>query len=202
MGRPWPAYRREIACAIQQIVYDTTETFTKSFGSGAWDVAIGPRTPIAENTSELTRPFMYVDNIYVAAPGQNLTHAKDVDRPGLRIAVVINGAPDQFLSRTLKAATLVRVAGATPQIVEILRAGQADVYGSNAENVHAAAAAIPGSRILSGAFRTVHMVVAFPKAQGDSRRQIIGAAVGDAISSGLIQCAISAAGSKGVRVAD
>lgn len=186
----------------QEVVYDTTETFAKSFGAGAWDIAIGPRTPIAERASELSRPFMLVDNIYVAAPGRNFAHADDVDRPGVRIAVVINGAPDQFLSRYLKSATLVRVPGSTPQIIEALRAGQADVYGSNAENVHAAAAAIPGSRILPGAFRTVNMVVAYPKGTSSAKRQVIDAAVSEAISSGLVQRAIEAAGSKGVRVAE
>jgi polar amino acid transport system substrate-binding protein len=169
-----------------EVRYDTTESFAKSFGAGEWDIAIGPHTPIAEKNADLSPPFMLVDNIYV----------------GVRVAVVIHGAPDQYLSRTLKAATLVRVAGATPEIVEALRAGHADVYGSNAENVHAAAASLPGSKILSGAFRTVQMVVAYPKNKTPAAREMISALVREAKSSGLVRRAIQMGELKGVRVAE
>jgi polar amino acid transport system substrate-binding protein len=192
----------KLGARYQEVTYETTEAFAKSFGSGAWDIAIGPRTPIAEKTSELGPPFMLVDNIYVAAPGRNFADASEVDRPGVRIAVVLNGAPDQFLSRNLKAATLVRIQGATPQIVEALQTGKADAYGSNAENVQAAADAVPGSKILPGAFRTVSMVVAFPRGKSLGAQATIKALVGEAKSSGLVQRAIDSARLKGVRAAD
>ena len=108
----------KLGARYQEVTYQTTETFAKSFGAGEWDIAIGPRTPIAEKNADLSSPFMLVDNIYVAAPGRQFANASEVDRPGVRIAVVVNGAPDQFLSTALKAASLVRIQGATPQIVE------------------------------------------------------------------------------------
>lgn len=55
-------------------------------------------------------------------------------------------APDQFLSRTLKSAQLVRISGGSDAMIEALRTGQADVYGFNAENVHKVAAGLPGAR--------------------------------------------------------
>jgi len=97
---------------------------------------------------------------------------------------------------------LVRVQGATPEIVEALRAGKADVYGSNAENVHAAAARLDGSKILPGAFRTVSMVVAYPKGRSQAAQDAIKVIVNEARSSGLVRKAIDLRGLKGVRVAD
>jgi len=73
-----------------------------------------------------------------------------VDRPGVKIAVVLNGAPDQFLSRSLKSAELVRISGGSQAMIEALRSGKADVYGSNAENVQTVAEGLPGSKILPG----------------------------------------------------
>ncbi|MEI7804568.1 MAG: transporter substrate-binding domain-containing protein [Hyphomicrobiales bacterium] len=192
----------KIGAAYSEVKYETTGTFTKSFGSGEWDIAIGPRTPAAESAADLSPPFMFVDNIYVAAPGRQIANASEVDRAGIRIAVVVNGAPDQFLGKALKSATLVRVDGATAQIVETLRTGKADVYGSNAENVQAAADALPGSKILPGAFRTVSMVIAYPKGKPVGAQDAIKAIVADAKSSGLVKKAIESAGLKGVRVAD
>src|SRR4051812_14337070 len=111
-------------------------------------------------------------------------------------------APDQYLSDHLKAATLVRIAGATPEIVEALRAGKADVYGSNAENVHTAAPSLPGSKILPGAFRTVSMVIAYPKGTSLAAREAMDRWVTEAKSSGLIAKAIASSQLKGVRIAD
>lgn len=192
----------KLGARLQEIRYATTETFAKSFGAGEWDIAIGPITPIAEKTSELSSPIMLVDNIYVAAPGKQFANASEVDRPGVRIAVVVNGAPDQYLSKNLKAATLVRIPGATAEIVDALRSGKADAYGSNAENVQAAANALPGSKIVPGAFRTVSMAIAFPKGKSAAAKAVIESFVKDAKASGLLQKTISAAGLKGVRVAD
>ena len=111
----------KLGARFQAIPYQATDTFAKSFGSGEWDIAIGPRTPVAEKHADLSQPFMFVDNIYVAAPGKQFSNANEVDRSGVRIAVVLNGAPDQYLSKNLKSAILVRVDGATPQIVQALR---------------------------------------------------------------------------------
>jgi polar amino acid transport system substrate-binding protein len=191
----------KLGARYQEVPYQTTDTFAKSFGAGEWDIAIGPRTPVAESKADLSPPFMFVDNIYVAVAGKQFLNASEVDRPGVRIAVVVDGAPDQYLSRNLKAATLVRILGATPEIVEALRAGRADVYGSNAENVHAAARSLPGSKILPGAFRTVSMVVAYPKGKSVAAQDVIKALVAEARSSGLVKKAIDAGSLKGVRVA-
>jgi polar amino acid transport system substrate-binding protein len=192
----------KLGARYQEVTYQTTETFGKSFGTADWDIAIGPRTPLAEKTVELSPPFMLVDNIYVAVSGHEFANASEVDRAGVRIAVVVNGAPDQFLSTTLKAASLVRVQGATPEIVDALKAGKADVYGSNAESVHAAAAALPGSKIVPGAFRSVSMVVAYPRGKSSAAQEMIKGLVSDAKSSGLVQKVIEAGGLKGVRVAN
>jgi polar amino acid transport system substrate-binding protein len=192
----------KLGARYQEVAYQTTDAFAKSFGSGEWDIAIGPQTPVAEKNADLSAPFMLVENIYVAAPGRQFSSAAEVDRAEVKIAVVLNGAPDQYLSTHLKAASLVRVDGSTPEIVEALRTGKADVYGSNAENVEDAAKSLPGSKILAGAFRTVSMVVAYPKGKTSASQEILKRIVGEAKSSGLIQQSIEMAKLKGVRAAD
>ena len=192
----------KLGARYQEVPYQSTEAFAKSFGAGEWDIAIGPKTPIAEKSSDFSPPFMLVENIYVAAPGRKFANATEVDRAGVRIAVVVNGAPDQFLSKNLKAATLVRVQGANPEIVEALRSGKADVYGSNAENVYEAAASLPGSTVLPGAFRTVSMVVAYPKGKSQGVQRSMDAIVSEAKSSGLVKRSIESAHLKGVRPAE
>ena len=46
--------------------------------------------------------FMEVDNGYVARPGAAPTNAKEVDRPGVKIAVALSSAPETVLRRLIK----------------------------------------------------------------------------------------------------
>jgi polar amino acid transport system substrate-binding protein len=186
---------------FEPVVFPDTDTYAKSFGTSQWDVAIGPRTPVAESHSDFSPDFMLVDNIYVAAAGREFGDANQVDRPGVRIAVVLNGAPDQFLSRTLKSAQLVRISGGSEAMIDALRSGKADVYGSNAENVHKVADGLPGAKIVPGAFRSVPMAVAFPKGRSTAAQNKIAEIVNEAKTGGLIKKSIEQAGLKAVRVA-
>lgn len=184
---------------FEALVYPDADSYARSFGAGQWNVAIGPRTPVAETHCDFTRDFMLVDNIYVAAPGREFADASEVDRPGVRIAVVPNGAPDQFLSGALKSASLVRIAGSSEAIIAALRGGKADVYGSNAENVYEVANALPGARIVPGAFRTVRMAVAYPKGLSPAAQGTLADIVSEARAAALVRRAIEQGGLKAVR---
>lgn len=189
-----------LGVAFEPVIYPDTDAYAQSFGKGEWDVAIGPRTPVAEAVSDFSPDFLLVDNIYVAAPGRDFADATQVDRPGSKIAVVVSGAPDQFLSKTLKSAELIRIRGGRDEMIEALRTGKADVYGSNAENVHAVAAGLPGAKILPGAFRTVRMAVAFPKGRSAAAQEKLAEIVSEAKRMGLLHKAIDKGALKGVRV--
>lgn len=190
-----------LGVSFEPVVYPDTDTYARSFGTGQWDIAIGPRTPVAEVYSDFSPDFMLVDNIYVAAPGHEFADASQVDRTGVKIAVVLNGAPDQFLSRTLKSAELVRISGGSEAMIEALRSGKAEVYGSNAGNVYQVANGLPGSKVVAGAFRSVRMAIAFPKGRSAAARNKITEIVNEAKSAGLVRDAIKRWGLKGVRAA-
>lgn len=191
----------KLGVPFDPVIYADTDAYAKGFGTGNWDIAIGPRTAVAETHSDFTPTFMLVDNIYVAAPGREFADADQIDRPGVKVAVVLNGAPDQYLSKTLKAAELVRISGGKDAFIEALRSGKAHVYGSNAENVHAVADGLSGSKIVPGAFRSVHMTVAYPKGRSSAAKDKLAEIVQEAKKTGLVQNAIDKDSLKGVRVA-
>jgi ABC-type amino acid transport substrate-binding protein len=98
-------------------------------------------------------------------------------------------------------ARLVRISGGSEAMIEALRTGRADVYGSNAENVHRVAAGLPGAKIVPGAFRSIRMAVAYPKARSAAAKSTIAGIVDAARARGLIQKSIEAARRKGVGIA-
>jgi polar amino acid transport system substrate-binding protein len=115
---------------LEPVVYVTAESGVQSYGKGEWDVMIGPRGPAVEQQAEFGPDILLVDNIYVAAPGRDFADAGQIDKPGVRVGVVRDAVPDQFLSRNLKYAELVRVSAPIEVAVETLRSGKADVFAS------------------------------------------------------------------------
>jgi polar amino acid transport system substrate-binding protein len=191
---------RKLGATFQPVVYATPAAYVASFGKGEWDLAIGPRSPLTEKDSVYGPDFMLVDNIYLAAPGKSFANASKVDRHGIRVAVLLHGVPDQYLSKALKAASVVRFV-TLDEIDAALRSDSVDVYASNAEFVAKAAAQVPGTAVVRGSFRTVHMAVAMPAGRSPAARQELAAIVAQAKADGLVQSDIDRRALKGARVA-
>jgi len=191
----------KLGVAFEPVIYATAEMYTQSFGKGEWDMAIGARTPAAAEKFDFSPDIMLVDSMYVAAPGRAFADASHVDRPGVKVGVVQNGALEQLLSRTLKSAELVRVPGTVESAIETLRSGKADVYASNAQFVQAIADGLPGVQIIPGALNTVGIAVVLPKGRSSAAQGTLADIVNEAKGTGIMQKAIEALGLRGVRVA-
>ena len=76
-------------------------------------MAIGPRTPLVAEKAEFIMDVVLTDYVFLAAPGREFADAAQVDRPGVKIGVGQNTLSDQFLSRTLRSAELVRPGAGT-----------------------------------------------------------------------------------------
>jgi len=190
-----------LGARFEPVAYQDPQSFTASYGKNEWDILIGPRTATAAERADFSPDIMLVDNLYLAAPGRDFASADQVDRPGAKIAVARGGAPDQFLSRTLRHAALVRITGDIAETAEVLRTGQADLYASNGENVFLVAQRLPGARILPGAVTTVHMAVALPKTRPPASLAALARIVTEAKAAGIVRRAIQAQDLKGVRPA-
>jgi hypothetical protein len=98
----------KLGVSFELVAYTNADAYTQSFGKGEWDIAIGPPTPLVAEKADFGPDLVLIDFMYVAAPGREFANAAQVDRPGVKIGVGRNSTADQFLSRTLKSAELVR----------------------------------------------------------------------------------------------
>jgi polar amino acid transport system substrate-binding protein len=191
----------KLGVPLEPVVYATPEAGVQSYGKGEWDVMIGPRGPVVEQQADFGPDILLVDNIYVAAPGHDFVDAGQVDKPGVRVGVVKNGVPDQFLSRTLKSAQLVRVSAPIEVAVETLRSGKADVFASSGQYARAVAANLANAKIVPGAFLSVHMAVALGKGRSSAVQSKLSEIVREAKTTGVVQRAIEESGLTDVREA-
>src|SRR3954463_10805383 len=108
-----------------------------------------------------TADLWVISLIYVAAPGKEFPDIASVDKAGVKIGVIRGAPSDIVLTREIKAAEIVRIP-LSPTIAadaaEMLRSGKADVFGADSGVGYPAAEALPGAKILRGAFAMVRVV--------------------------------------------
>ncbi len=188
----------KLGVSFEPVFYANAGAYTESFGKGEWDIAIGAPSALVTEKADFSPDLMLVDFMFVAVPGREFADAAQVDRPGVKIGVARNSGPDQFLSRTVKSAELVRFPGGG---LEVLRSGKVDVWAANSHIVHTIADGLPGAKVVPGAFAADSYSVALPKGRSAAARDKLAEIVNEAVATGVVRKAIEQSGLRGVRVA-
>jgi polar amino acid transport system substrate-binding protein len=190
----------KLGVPFELVAYPNAEKYTQSFGKGEWDIGFGANTPIVAEKAEFIADVLLNDYWYLAAPGREFTEASQIDRAGVKVGVGQASTSDQFLSRNLKSAELVRRSG-IEQSVEVLRSGQVDAWAASASNIQQLAGRVPGSKIVPGTFMSDRSMVILPKGSSSAARAKIAEIVSEAKKAGIVTKAIEQVGVKGVRAA-
>ena len=190
---------KKLGTVLELAPYPNSNSYTQSFGRGEWDIGLGTRSPLVAEKADFIVDILLNDYFFVAAPGRQFADAAQVDRPGVKIGVGLNTSSDQFLSKALKSAELVRLTGG--RSIEALRSGQVDVWAASAGNVEQVADRLPGARLVPGAFMSERTMVTLPKGRSAAAQSKIVEIVKEAKRTGLVQKAIDQTGIKGVRAA-
>jgi hypothetical protein len=180
-------------------MYPNPDAYLQSFGKGEWDIAIGPRVHKADSTADLWA----ISLVYVAAPGTEFPDIASVDKAGVKVGTIRGAPSDRVLTRDIKAAEIVRIP-LNPTIAadaaELLRSGKASVFGADSGVGYPTAEALPGAKIVPGAFGTVLVAAALPKGRSTTAQTLLATFVDEAKQTGVVQKAIDAKDLKGVNV--
>jgi polar amino acid transport system substrate-binding protein len=195
---------QKLGAAFEPVMYPNPDAYLQSFGKGEWDMAIGPRVLAPADKADSTEDLWVISLVYVAAPGKEFSDIASVDKAGVKIGTIRGAPSDRVLTREIKAAELVRIP-LSPTIAadaaELLRSGKADVFGADSGVGYPAAAALPGAKIIPGAFATVRVAAALPKGRSTASQAALATVVEEAKQTGVVQKAIDAKGLQGVNVA-
>jgi len=177
-----------------QGVIDAVKNGTADIGFVAFD-------PVRAEQVDFSQNYALAQNTYLVTESSPIKSVGDVDRAGVRVGVSARDAGDNFLTRTLKAATLVRNDGGVGDaVLKALLAGELDAYAGNRMRLHEAAQKTPGLRLVPDNFYGVEQSVIVPKGES-ARLAIINRFIDEARGSGFIAESISRAGLVGVDVA-
>ena len=169
--------------------------------NGSADIGFVAFDPVRAEHVDFSQNYSLAQNTYLVPENSPIKSIADVDRAGIRIGVGARDAGDYFLTRTLKAATLVRNDGGVGDaVVKALLAGELDAYAGNRMRLHEAAKKTPGLRLVPDNFYGVEQAVIVPKGE-TARLAIINRFIDEARASGFIADSIARSGLVGVDVA-
>jgi len=188
---------QKLGVAVEPVMYPNPEAYLQSFGKGEWDIAIGPRVLAPADKADSTADLWVVSLVYVAAPGTQFPDTGSVDRAGVKIGTIRGSLSDRMLTRDIKAAEIIRIP-LSPTIAtdaaELLRSGKADVFGADAGVGYPTAKALPGAKIVPGAFAMVRVAAALPKGRSAAAQGALATLVKEAIDTGVVDQAFNARG--------
>jgi polar amino acid transport system substrate-binding protein len=190
---------RRIGVPFEPVPYASFPPVLAGAKSGEWDIAMMGISPERGQIVDFTAPYMVVEFGYLVPVGSSISTLADVDKAGVRIAVLEKSSPDAHLSRTLRNATLVRA----PTLAETLQSvlvGKTDAAFATKATLLAQSAKLPGSRVLEGPSGGEETAIAVPKGRPLAARYARDF-VEAAKSEGLVKAAIERAELRGVVVA-
>jgi polar amino acid transport system substrate-binding protein len=190
---------RRTGLSLEVVSYTTAGKMADGAKSGAWDLAFLAADPDRAAEIIFTPPYLEIDTTYLVPAGSPIRTLADVDREGIRVAVSEKSAYDLFLSRHLKHAELVRVAGVDASVDRFF-SEKLDALSGLKPLLIDVAEKHPGTRVLEGRFTAVQQAVGVPKGR-DAAAGYLANFVKDIKTSGFLGNVIKMNGIRGVTVA-
>ena len=99
---------RRLGVPVDLVRFDAAGKTFEGLKAGALDVVFLAIEPVRAAEVAFTAPYVIIEGVYLVPKDSALKSVGDVDRAGVRVGVNKGSAYDLFLTRTLKAAQLVR----------------------------------------------------------------------------------------------
>jgi polar amino acid transport system substrate-binding protein len=167
--------------------------------SGVWDIGLIGAEPQRAEKITFTAAYAEIEATYLVPAGSPLQTIADVDRPGVRIAVMGRAAYGLWLERNIKHAELIRSDTLDSAYKQFI-ADKLEALAGLKPRLLTEVEQLPGSRIIEGRFSAVQQAI------GTHKRNAAGAAflsafVEEAKASGLVASLIEKHNVRGLTVA-
>jgi polar amino acid transport system substrate-binding protein len=194
------AFAQRLGTAAHFHVVKTAAASVEAVTSGHADIGFFAIDPARGAGIAFTPPYVLIEGCYLVPEGSPLKANEEVDRAGTRIVVGQGSAYDLYLTREIKAATLVRAAS-SQAVVETFATGRYEAAAGVRQQLEADAKRFPGQRLLPGRFMVIQQAMGCPKALGDEAARVLAAFVEEMKASGFVADALKRHGQGGASVA-
>jgi polar amino acid transport system substrate-binding protein len=193
------ALAARLGIEVQMVGYPTPPAVVECLKTKMCDIAFLGIEASRTTQVDFSNPVVLFDYTFLVSSPSKINNVAEVDRPGVRIAVVRGHASTVALSRIVKHAELVN-ADVPTAAFELLRTGQADAFARARDELLNYSDKLPGSRVLDGTYGVNRVAIAIPKGKAGWLTSI-NEVVEETKASGLVQRTIDHAGLRGFRAA-
>ncbi|TBW34866.1 transporter substrate-binding domain-containing protein [Siculibacillus lacustris] len=193
------AYAREVGRPADLVAFASAAEIVAARGDDRWDVAFLAADPARAGEIAFTAPYLLIEGVLVVDRAATATALAELDRPGVRIAVGRGAAYDLFLTRSLKAATLVRFDSSEAALAGF-RDERLDAAAGVRASVAAFAAAHPDLRLVETPFMRIAQAAAVPAGRTEDLARLE-RFLAHAKRSGAVARSLAASGHGDVEVA-
>ena len=131
------AIAERLGVGVRYVPFARPNALADAADDGVWDIGLIGAEPARAAKIAFTAAYAEIEATYLVRAGSPLSAIAEVDRPGVRIAVLAGSAYDLWLERNISQATLVRSDSA---------AGASDLFAGGEVDALAGAPAGPRPR--------------------------------------------------------
>lgn len=153
---------RRLGLPVELVLFNSAGNVVEAVKARQVDLAFVAIDPVRAADMEYTAPYVIIEGAYLVRSGSALQRNEDVDRAGTRIVVGRGSAYDLYLTRAIRAATLVR-APTSPAVTDMFMAEQLEVAAGVKQQLEADAKRVAGVRLLPGRFMVIEQAMGVPK---------------------------------------
>ena len=194
------AFARQLGLPLALTVFQTAADSVDAVAREQADIGFFAIDPKRGAAITFTASYLLIEGAYLVPESSPIVRNEDVDRPGHRVAVGAGSAYDLFLTRELKAATIVR-APSSPAVIDTFMAQGLEVAAGVKQQLQADARRLPGHRLLDGHFMIIRQAMGLPRSRGDKAAAVLAAFVEAAKAGGFVEEALRRHGIEGASVA-
>jgi polar amino acid transport system substrate-binding protein len=151
----------QLGVHVEYVAYQNSGQITDAIPKGAWDVAFLPKDAVRETKMSFGPIYAVADATYIVKPGSTITNFRELDQPGVKVAVEYNTTTMRGVRAHLKNATIIEYQ-TYEEIFDKLKNGEVDAFALARDELNTMAKKIPGTRVLDETLRKTIIAVAVP----------------------------------------
>ena len=179
------ALAQQLGVDCELVVSESAGKSVEIIGSEQADIGFFAIDPARGKDILFTPPYVLIEGCYLVHEASPLQRNEDVDNAIHRVTVGSGSAYDLYLTRSLKAAQIVR-ALSSPKVVDTFLANGNEVAAGVKQQLEADAKRIPGLRLLPGRFMVIEQAMGLPKTRGTAAQACLADFVEVMKSSGFV----------------
>ena len=179
------ALAQQLGVDCELVVSESAGKSVEIIGSEQADIGFFAIDPARGQDILFTPPYVLIEGCYLVHEASPLQRNEEVDNAIHRVTVGAGSAYDLYLTRSLKAAQIVR-ALSSPKVVDTFLANGNEVAAGVKQQLEADAKRIPGLSLLPGRFMVIEQAMGLPKTRGTAAQACLADFVEVMKSSGFV----------------